>query len=130
MEELGRQIADSGKDILCLKRQLEEGSTVSASNLKKSKTIEDQQKARKGIRKLWGTNRSLHVCQVRKRIVACYARAEELLLVWNFESRDGKDIWWFKMSGEKDILAEVKSMWRHNYWKIARVRTSSLQINF
>ena len=71
MEELGRQIADSEKDILSLKRQLEEGTTVSASNLKKSKMGEDQQKARKGIRKLWGTNKSLHVSQARKRIVAC-----------------------------------------------------------
>ena len=61
MEELGRQIVDSGKDILSLKCQLEEGTTVSVSNLKKSKTIVDQQKTRKGIRKLWGRNKLLHV---------------------------------------------------------------------
>ena len=129
MEELGRQIADSEKDILSLKRQLEEGTTVSASNLKKSKTGEDQQKARKGIRKLWGTNKSLHVSQARKRIVACCARAGELLMVRNFKRRDGKDIWWFKMSGEEDILAELELIWRHNYWKIERVHHHSRSIS-
>ena len=70
---------------------------VSASNLKKSKTGEDQQKARKGIRKLWGTNKSLHVSQARKRIYSrLCARAGELLMVRNFKRRDGKDIWWFE----------------------------------
>ena len=46
-----------------------------------------------------------------------------------FKRRDGKDIWWFEMSGEEDILAELELTWKHNYWKIERVHRHSRSIS-
>ena len=54
----------------------------------------DQERERKGIRKLWRTGRLIHVSQVRREIAASvgWDKTESIRVERNFKRRNGKYI--------------------------------------
>ena len=65
--------------------------------------------------------RAQHVGHVKNRIVKFIDKIEDLSIFRNFKHRDGKDIWWFKISGNESVLTELESKWKHDNWKLEKV---------
>ena len=80
-----------------------------------------QRTPKKEVRKLWGTCKAQHIGQVKNRILSFVDKIEDLSIFRNFKRRDGKDIWWFEISGNESVLTELESKWKHDYWKLEKV---------
>ena len=85
---------------------------------------EGHHSTKKQVRKLWGMCRGQYVEQIKTRYVNLYDKAENLSIVRNFKQCDGKEIWWFEISGNESILAEMQSRWKHKHWKLEKVFSS------